>query len=383
MFIPRLIKPTKNSFFLFGPRGTGKTTWLKVKYPDAIWIDLLEPDVFRSFVARPERLKELIAGNPEKKTVVIDEIQKIPELLTVIHLLIEKKAGIQFILTGSSSRKLKRTGADLLAGRLIKRTLHPFTAAELGKKFSLEKSIRLGLIPLVIRSSDPEKVLRTYASLYVREEVQIEGLVRNIGNFSRFLEAISFSHGSVINISNVARDCQVERKVVEGYINILEDLLLSYRVPIFTKRAKRTTIVHPKFYYFDAGLFRSLRPSGPLDRPEEIDGAALEGLVAQHLAAWISYRGDKNKLFFWKTLFGTEVDFIVYGEDVFWAIEVKNTSQIRPENLRSLAAFKQDYPEGKAFFLYRGKERLLRNGILCIPCEEFLLKLDPKRADIS
>ena len=229
----------------------------------------------------------------------------------------------------------------------------------------------------------PEAVLRTYASLYVREEVQAEGLVRNIGNFSRFLEAASFSHGSLLNTSNVARDCEVERKTVEAYMTILEDLLLAYRIPVFSKKAKRATVAHPKFYYFDAGVYRSLRPRGPLDRPEEIEGAALEGLVAQHLTAWNSYRGEKNKVYFWRTAAGSEVDFVVYGEEVFWAIEVKNTSRIRPEDLRSLRSFKSEYPQSIAFLLYRGKERLKKGDVLCIPCDEFLLNLSPEKIQIT
>lgn len=380
--IPRLFTLPKQSFFLFGPRGTGKSTWLRQNMPDAVWIDLLEADEFRSYSAKPERLKELVLARSEKKTIVIDEIQKVPDLLSVVHSLIEKKLGLRFILTGSSSRKLKKTGADLLAGRVIKQTLYPFMAVELGGKFNLASALKQGLLPLVFSAVDPVAVLRTYASLYVREEVQMEGLVRNIGNFSRFLEAISFSHGSLLNTSNVARECEVERKTVEAYITILEDLLLAFRIPVFSKKAKRATIMHPKFYYFDAGVYRSLRPAGPLDRPEEIEGAALEGLIAQHLLAWSSYRGDKNKVYFWRTAAGSEVDFVVYGEEVFWAIEVKNTAKIRTEDLRSLRSFKSEYPQSKAFLLYRGKERLKKDDVLCLPCDEFLLNLTPGKIEL-
>ena len=375
--IPRIFTPTKHSFFLFGPRGTVKSTWLKENMPDAVWVDLLEADEFRSYSARPERLKELLFAAREKKTVVIDEIQKVPALLSVVHSLIESKLGLRFVLTGSSSRKLKKTGADLLAGRVIKQELHPFMAVELGKKFDLLSALKQGLLPLVFSAPDPGAVLRTYASLYVKEEVQAEGLVRNIGNFSRFLEAISFSHGALLNTSNVARECEVERKTVESYITILEDLLLAFRVPVFIKKAKRAMIKHSKFYYFDAGVYRSLRPCGALDRAEEIEGAALEGLVAQHLMAWGSYRWNKNKVYFWRTVAGSEVDFVVYGEEVFWAIEVKNTAKVRPEDLRSLRSFKSEYPKSRAFLLYRGKERLMKENVLCIPCDEFLLSLDP------
>ena len=380
--IPRFFKAPKESFFLFGPRGTGKSTWLRAVMKNALWIDLLDPEELRSYSARPERVRELVLGNRDKHIIVIDEIQKVPDLLSVVHLLIEKKQGWQFILTGSSSRKLKRTGVDLLAGRVLRRTLHPFMAAELGKQFDFEKSVSSGLLPLVVSSLQPEEVLRTYSALYMREEVQMEGIVRNISGFSRFLEAISFSHGAVLNISNVARECEIERKVVEGYISILEDLLLSFRIPVFNKRTKRATAAHPKFYYFDSGVFRSLRPAGPLDRPEEIEGSALEGLLAQHLVAWNAYRGEKNRVYYWRTRSGVEVDFIVYGEEVFWAVEVKNSMRIRPEDLNPLRAFKDEYPQCKAFLLYRGKERFMRNGILCMPCEEFLIQLHPEKKTI-
>ena len=375
--IPRYFKCPKQSFFLFGPRGVGKTTWLHKEFRNALWIDLLDPEEFRAYNARPERLKELVLGNPDKPIVIIDEIQKVPALLDVVHSLIEKRKRCKFVLTGSSARKLKRTGVDLLAGRVLKYTLHPFMAGELKKKFSLEKALQNGLIPLVVASNNPREVLRSYAALYVKEEVQMEGLVRNIGNFSRFLEAISFSHASILNISNVARECEIERKVAEGYISILEDLLLAFRLPVFTKRAKRATIHHPKFYYFDVGVFRSLRPKGPLDRPEEIEGAALEGLLAQHLVAWNAYSGEKNKIYYWRTRSGTEIDFVIYGPKLFWAIEIKNTSRVRKDDIKALLTFKEEYPESKPYFLYRGKERIMRNGILCMPCLEFLHKLTP------
>lgn len=381
--IPRLFTPPKSSFFLFGPRGTGKTTWLRHNFPQALYIDLLEAETFRAFSARPERLPEVVQAQPGKQTVIIDEIQKAPQLLDEVHRLMENRPVRQFILTGSSSRKIKRTGADLLAGRALKLSLHPFLASELGPQFNLDRALSIGLIPLVMGSPDPPQTLRSYAALYIREEVQMEGLVRNIGNFSRFLEAISFSQGAVLNISNVARECQVERKVVEGYIGILEDLMLAGRVPVFTRRAKRAVAAHPKFFFYDTGLYRSLRPAGPLDRPEEIGGPALEGLVYQHLFAWCSYRGAKHKIFYWRTASGVEVDFVVYGDEVFWAVEVKNGRRVDDRDLAPLRAFLKDYPQCRAFMLYRGRERLKKHGILCLPCEDFLLGLNPKKASLE
>jgi predicted AAA+ superfamily ATPase len=250
-------------------------------------------------------------------------------------------------------------------------------ASELGIHFSLKDALTDGLLPIVWGSDNPGQVLGTYAALYLREEVQMEGLVRNVGNFSRFLEAASFSHGAQLNISNVARECQVERKVVEGYVGILEDLLLGYRLPVFSKRAKRAVAAHPKFYLFDAGVYRSLRPKGPLNRPQEVEGAALEGLVCQHLRAWIDYSNTDSTLYYWRTRSGVEVDFVIYGSQGLRAIEVKNAVRIHPQDLRGLKAFREDYPEAKACLIYRGRDRLVKEGILCLPCDRFLSSLRP------
>jgi predicted AAA+ superfamily ATPase len=250
-------------------------------------------------------------------------------------------------------------------------------AAELGPQFNLEEALRLGMLPIVRGGKVPEEILRAYSGLYLREEVQMEGLVRNIGNFSRFLEAISFSQAAVLNLANISRECHVNRKTVEGYLEILEDLLLAFRVPVFTRRAQRELAAHPKFFLFDAGVFRANRPSGPMDAPSEIHGAALESLVAQHLRAWCDYSGGNHQLHYWQTRSKVEVDFVVYGESGLHAIEVKNSAQVRPEDLRGLKNFGEDFPESRRWLLYRGRERLLRDGILCVPCEEFLLQLKP------
>lgn len=376
--VPRFLNaPVNMSFFLFGARGSGKSTWCQMKFPDSARLDLLAPDVFRAFKARPERLREFTLGQPPGTVIVIDEIQKVPELLTVVHSLIEEKLGYSFVLTGSSSRKLKRTGVDLLAGRALMRTMHPFMASELGNNFNLETALELGMLPVVWDSNVPHDVLKSYVGVYVREEVIMEGLIRTLGGFSRFLEVASFSHGQVLNISNVARECNVGRKTVEGYVSVLEDLLLSWRMPVFQKRARRTTVKHPKFYFFDTGVFFSLRPRGPLDRPEEIAGAALEGLVAQHLRAWIDHDNMDIRMFYWRTMSGTEIDFILYGESGFWGIEVKHSEKIRSGDLRALKTFVGDYPECKPILLYRGEIPLVIDGIYCCPVEDFLRRLYP------
>lgn len=327
--------------------------------------------------ARPERLRELVAAAPGDKDVVIDEVQKLPDLLEVVHGIIEEKTGERFILTGSSARKLRRGGVNLLGGRAASKTLHPFMAAELGGQFDLGEALLSGMLPLIRDASNPAEALRGYNGLYIREEVQAEGLVRNVGAFSRFLEGISFSQAAVLNLANVARECHVNRKTVEGFLKILEDLLLAFRVPVFTRRAKRALAAHPKFFFFDTGVFRSNRPVGPLDSASEINGAALEGLVAQHLRAWCDYSSGQHRLYYWQTRTQTEVDFVIYGETGLYALEVKNSDRVRPEDLRGLRSFAEDYPESHRLFLYRGNKRLLLDGVLAVPVGEFLQNLTP------
>ena len=219
--VPRFLQDPGGNYFLFGPRGTGKSTWLRLVHPGALVVDLLAPDVERRLAARPERLRELVAGHPDTQIVVVDEVQKVPALLDVVHQLIESAPRRRFVLTGSSARKLKRAGVDLLAGRAILKSMHPFLAAELGERFDFELALRQGLLPLVWDSHRADETLRAYVSLYLKEEVQTEGMVRNVGSFARFLEAVSFSQASMLNTSAVARECEVSRKTVEGYHIIL------------------------------------------------------------------------------------------------------------------------------------------------------------------
>lgn len=374
--IPRICTLPRGSCFLFGPRGTGKTTWLRHALPDALVVNLLEPETYREMAARPERLRELVLGNRDRRDVVVDEVQRVPDLLHVVHDLLERRRPPRFVLTGSSARKLRRGGVDLLAGRAVVRTLHPFLAAEL-PRFDLARALEQGLLPLVVSAKDPRETLAAYATTYLEQEVKAEGLVRSIGSFARFLEVVSFSHGAVLNAAAVARECAVPYRTVEGFLGVLEDLLVAFRVPVFTRRARRATAVHPKFYIFDAGVFRSVRPRGPLDRPEEIGGAALEGLVAQHLRAWIAYSTRDLALSYWRTRSGVEVDFVVYGPGGFWAFEVKSAARVRPEDLGGLRAFVEDYPECRPMLLYRGSERLEVDGIPCVPVDRFLAGLRP------
>ena len=377
LLIKRQIEKLSGNFFLFGPRGTGKTMWLRDVFPQAYFVDLLDSSVFMMLSASPNRLRDIVEGNAGKTVFVIDEVQKVPALLDIVHQLIEEYRDLSFVLTGSSARKLKRAGADLLASRAFLMSMHPFTASELKDSFSLERALEIGMVPVVNGSQDPMRALSTYIDLYLREEIQQEGLVRNLGPFSRFMEAVSFSHGSQMTISGVARECGVPRTTVEGYINILRDVLLCSMVPVFSKRAKRELVGHEKFYFFDAGVFRSIRPKGPLDRPAEIDGAALEGLVFQNLRAWLDYSGERGGLYFWRTRTGREVDFVVYTEKEFVAIEVKNAARLTNEDFSGLKAFREDYPESRAVLLYRGEEQYLAGEVLVMPVDTFLVNMVP------
>lgn len=374
----RFFKPPSRSFFLFGPRGTGKSTWLKDHYPNAFWIDLLKPKTFQLYSANPEKLRLFLDESPLAKEIVIDEVQRVPELLNVIHSLIEEKRGLMFIMTGSSSRKLKKHGVNLLGGRALLRHMPPFYASEIGKEFSLNSNLKTGMLPVVIDSGQPNEILEAYAGIYLKEEVQAEGIVRNVGDFARFLETMSFSHASLINATNISRECLIARKTVDSYLQILDDLLLSFQIPVFRRKAKRNVVSHSKFYFFDSGVYCAIRPKGFMEVQTEIEGPALEGLVAQHLRAWTQANKDTS-LHFWRTTSKLEVDFIVSGPTVFLAIEVKNNATIHPKDLHGLKSFTIDYPQATPVLLYRGQRRCKENGVLCIPVDEFLFSIHPDK----
>jgi uncharacterized protein len=365
----RIINTPKNkSFFLFGPRGTGKTTWVKRSFPDAIYIDLLESRMFNKLLADPQRLEDYI---PEGHTgwIIIDEVQKIPLILNEVHRLIESK-GYRFILTGSSARKIRRKGQNLLAGRALTCYMYPLTAIELGDDFNLEHSLKYGSLPSVYTEEDPQAYLESYINTYLQEEVFQESLTRNLGAFARFLEAASFSQGSVLNISEVSRECAVERKVVENYFGILEDLLIGFMTPVFAKKAKRKMSKHPKFYFFDTGVYGTIRPMGPLDSPEAAGGITLESLFLQELRAVNDYYGLGYKIYYWRTAAGREVDFILYGKRGIRAFEVKRGGRVSSGMLSGLNSFISDYPDTQAFFIYGGRKKMYIDGIKIIPIKE-------------
>ena len=356
-----------DSLFLLGPRGTGKTAWLKHHVHHAVYLDLLNFTVYGHLLANPGRLQEHIP-NQYKGWVIIDEIQRIPELLNEVHRLIEHQH-VRFILTGSSARKLNRHGSNLLAGRALRHTMHPLVPQELQLDFNLKHALELGLLPAIYTYDDPARYLQTYIQTYLQEEIIQEGLTRNLTAFTRFLEVASYSQGATINATEIAREVGVDRQVIQNYYSILEELLIAHRIPAFTKRAKRRLIQKDRFYYFDAGVYRYLRPKGILDSPSEIEGAGLETCFMQIFLALNDYYQWQKQLYYWRTSNGLEVDFIVYGETGLWAFEIKHTQHITPKMLTGLKEFKQDYPIAQCYLLYLGQGTLYFENITVYPME--------------
>jgi predicted AAA+ superfamily ATPase len=359
-----------SSIFLFGPRGTGKTLWVKHALPNAVYLDLLSFTLYKDLSANPGRLIDLIPKN-FSDWIVIDEVQRVPELLNEVHRLIEEYH-YKFLLTGSSARSLRRSGVNLLAGRALRYHMHTLIVQELGQAFNLGHALKLGLLPATFTQSEPQKYLETYVQTYVREEVLQEGLTRNIHAFSRFLEVASLSQGSIVNIAEIAREVGIDRQVVRSYFEILNDLLLGQFILPFTRRSKRRLVVHPKFYFFDVGVYRILRPRGPLDTQEELDGAGLETLFLQSLLAINDYQEFGYSIHFWRTSTNLEVDFVIYGERGLHAFEIKRSSTVSGKDLNGLLAFQKDYPEAKLYFIYSGNRKEYRGDIQLIPMEEML-----------
>src|SRR3990167_144822 len=363
----------RHSMFLFGPRGTGKTHWVKQYFPEALYIDLLKHRDYTLLQADPSRLEAMVLGHTSS-WVVLDEVQKIPALLDEVHRLIEHHQRC-FVLTGSSSRKLKRGGANLLAGRAYTYHMHPLTATEIGEAFDVQRALVRGLLPASYLPEGETPFLESYVATYLREEVIQEGLVRNIGHFVRLMEVASFSQGAQLNLANIAREVGISRKIVEGYFSILEDLLIAVQIPCFTKRAQRQLSQHPKFYYFDVGVFQQLRPKGPLDTPEEMGGAAFETLFLQHLRAVIDYYRLPFDIYFWRTNTGLEVDFVLYGEGGLFAFELKSRTYIERKDFSALRAFQEDYPIAKCYLIYAGDHAEKQGDCMALPIRDALFQL--------
>jgi len=367
--------PKGQSAFLWGPRKTGKTTFLKAAFPDSTVYDLLRTDLLLEFSKRPSLLRErLLAAEPKrlKEPIIIDEVQKVPQLLDEIHWLIENK-GLRFILCGSSARKLKRGKANLLGGRAWRYEMHPLVSAELGE-LDLLKALNRGMIPAHYLQEEYRKSLRAYIRDYLKEEVFDEGLTRNIPAFSRFFDAVGYSHGELTNYANIARDCGVDAKTVKEYYQILVDTLLGTMIEPYSRRQDRQVISKAgKFYLFDVGVAGAIiQRRIPQEKGEQF-GKAFEHFILMEILAHRSYRELDYDLNFWRTKSGLEVDFILGRGEV--AIEVKGSSRIDSSDLRPLKAFIQEYRPAQALVVCNERLPRVHEGIRILPWREFLKML--------
>ena len=376
--IGRLLKiqlPKRQSAFLWGPRKTGKTTYLRASFPGSLTYDMLQTDLFLELTKRPFLLREqLLAADPKqlKEPVIIDEVQKVPQLLDEIHWLMENK-GLRFILCGSSARKLKRGKGNLLGGRAWRYEMHPLVSVEV-VDLNLLKALNRGMIPVHYLEEDYRKSLQAYLRDYLKEEVFAEGLVRNIPAFSRFFDAMGYSHGELTNYANIARDCGVDAKTVKEYYQILVDTLLGTMIEPYKRRQERQVITKAgKFYLFDVGVAGAITQRHvPQERGEQF-GKALEHFILMEILAHRAYRELGYDVNFWRAKSGLEVDFVLGRGEV--AIEVKGSSRIESADLRSLKAFIEAYHPKKAFMVCNERRSRVHEDIHIQPWREFLTML--------
>lgn len=384
--INRFINIPQESILLLGARGTGKSTWLRNQLPDSIHLDMESPSLRRNLLAQPESLGELIADAPESGSVVVDEIQYAPGLLPFLQRMLVEPSPRRFILTTSSTRMFHRNVDASLGNRLPRHTLHPLLAGEI-RGFDLDHALHFGTLPGSVTAGDPAAELKAYGQRCVAEVVD-RGLTRHLARFSRFLAAISTSHARRLNIARVARDCAAKRKVAATYVNILEDLLLAFRLPVFSERpqsrnsesgegSKRATVARSKLFLFDTGLFRSLLARGGSADPDTVEQQALAGLVVQQIRAWAAYSRGDARLYYWRTRTGTEIDVVIHGSGGTVGLKVTNSDGAGARDFRALRAFRRDYPDAETAVLYRGTERTLGDGVACLPVADFLRALRP------
>jgi len=340
----RLAEAPRQSFFLLGVRGVGKSTWARSRLPDAHWIDLLEERRFQDLLADPSLFSLELGDLPRGAWVVVDEVQRIPGLLNEVHRLIESR-GLSFALLGSSARKLKAAGTNLLAGRALRKEMHPLTPAELGRDFDLDAALQYGGVPLVVTALDPRATLESYVQLYLREEIRAEALVRNLPGFTRFLPIAGLFHGQVVNVSGLARDAGVARSTVDGYLEILEDTLMAFRLPAYEAKLRVRERKHPKLYWVDCGIARAVkRQLGPVSAEER--GALLEGWILHVLRAHAQESAVFDEIFYWASGTGRriEVDFLLRRGREFLALEVKSQTRFAAPLLAGLRAI-ADLPD--------------------------------------
>ena len=369
--IQKILDVQDDSVFLWGARQVGKSTLVKKLFPDAKVYDLLKSDEYSRLLRKPQLLREELVSYDETKIVIIDEIQKIPSLLDEVHWLIVNR-GIRFILCGSSARKLKRVGTNLLGGRALPVMLFPFVSAEISD-FNLFRAINNGMIPRHYMVQNPQKRLEAYIGVYLKEEIQEEAVVRQLSSFNRFLDVAAQCDGEMINYTNIAQDCGVSATTIKEYFNILEQTLIGYMIPAFTSSKKRRAITTKKFYYFDVGVVNYLLNRSNL-QPGSIDfGHAFEHFMIQEIVAYLSYYEKREKLSYWRTANGYEVDAIIGDARV--AIEFKSSEEVQSKHTKGLKAFEEDFPDARKIIVSLDCNKRILNGIEVIPALKFLQML--------
>lgn len=364
-------KSGNESFFLWGARQTGKSTLLKKLYPDSLWFDLLQTDVFERLQRMPSQLREIVMASDTVKPVVIDEIQKIPELLNEIHWLIENN-DTRFILSGSSPRNILYSKANLLGGRALRYELFPLVSSEI-PDFDLMRALNHGLLPRHYLSDNPEKLISAYIGNYLQDEIMAEARIRKVSTFSRFLEVAAFSNGEMVNYSKIASECGVSAPTIREYFQILEDTLTGSLLPSFQKRPKRRVIHAPKFYYFDVGIVNYLLKRGEIKQGSEIFGNAFEHFIYQEIRAHGHYSGIEYPVYYWRTASQIEIDFVLGDHEV--AIEVKSTNNANKRHIKGLQYFEEEYNVKHSILVSNDPFPRKINNITILPWKIFLQKL--------
>ena len=366
----KLPLPGEETFFLWGPRQTGKSTLLHATYPDAIWIDLLKAEEFRRYLSKPELLRQELPRSGDMPFVVIDEVQKLPHLLDEVHWLHENR-NVHFALCGSSARKVKRGHANLLGGRATRYEMFGFASAELQPDVDLIRLLNQGYLPRIYLSRQPKKLLNAYVADYLKEEIAAEGLVRNLPVFSDFLNLASLSDTEPVNFTTIARDCGVSSQTIKEYFQILEDTLLGRWLPSFRRRPKRRVAASTKFYFSDVGVVNFLAKRGRIQQGSELFGKAFENWCFHELNAYNQYNEIYAEFFYWRLAGGTEVDFIINDMEI--ALEAKATSNVTTKHLKALRSLKVDHPKIKRRLIVccEDKLRITDDGIEIIPASIF------------
>jgi len=372
MTLTRILQPPQQSFFLLGPRGSGKSTWLKAVLPDAHVVDLLSEETYQRLLAFPGHFAAEVRAVPTGRWIIVDEIQRLPGLLNEVHRFIQDKQH-PFVLCGSSARKLKRAGVNLLAGRALRRSMHPFVPEELGTQFNLEEALQHGTLPIVWDSAARQETLLAYAQLYLKEEIQAEALVRNLPGFARFLPIAALFHGQVINVTNIAREAGVARTTVTGYLDILEETLLCFRLPAYEAKLRVRERKLPKWYWCDPGIVRVMKRASGVPAPEE-RGTLFEGMVAQLLRAYRDYRGLFDEMHYWAPAgrSAVEVDFILVRSTSLIAVEVKSGQTFRDDWCKGLRAVAPLPGLQRRFIVYpQGPMLRTSDNIEVLPLDQF------------